>query len=246
MQFLHRLAVAGQTFGQHLVIGCGRRGHHRGAAGLQAVPASQQVIADERNMLNSLAIVFAQEFFNLAAASLAFFIQGDTDFAVRRGHRLAGQTGIFALDVKIADLAEVEDPLIKRRPVRHAPAVDVVRQVIDQLEAGPHRIAVRPGFVNEIDVIDAEVVTVPVNQVDDRSANPSDSRQTQFHHPGAAFHRLRAARDGLGIGLGRVVHAKTHAAGRRAMLCREIGGGAARFVIGDQVDFALPPQLHVF
>jgi hypothetical protein len=40
-------------------------------------------------------------------------------------------------DVEVANLAEVEDALVERRPVRHAAAVYVVRQVVDQLESVP-------------------------------------------------------------------------------------------------------------
>ena len=48
--------------------------------------------------------------------AFAFFIERDADLAVRCGHRLAGEAGIFALDVEIADLAEAEDALVEARP----------------------------------------------------------------------------------------------------------------------------------
>ena len=66
------------------------------------------------------------------AALPGFLVERDADHAVGRGHRLGGQAGVFALDVEVADLAEVEQLLVEAGPVRHAAAVDVVRQVVDR------------------------------------------------------------------------------------------------------------------
>ena len=84
-------------------------------------------------MLDALTVVGAQIFLDLPAPARAFLVERDTNLAVGRGHRLAGQPGVFALDVEIADLAEPRDALVERSPVRHPPAVDVVSQMIDHL-----------------------------------------------------------------------------------------------------------------
>ena len=196
-------------------------------------------------MLDALAIVGAQEFLDLAATAPALFVQRNADLAIGRGHRLTGQAGIFTLDVEPADLAETGDPLIKRRPVRHAAAIDIVGEVIDPLQPGTNGVALHAVFIHEINVIDGKIIAVPVDEINDRPTDAAKARQAQFHRPGAAFHRLGAALQGFGIGFRRILHPPAHAAGRSAMFGGEIPGRAVLFVIGDQVDAALPPQLHI-
>ena len=237
--------MAGQSLLQHLVIGRGRRRHQRHAVRAQGVEAGDEVVADQRDMLNALAIVGAQIFLDLPAAGLAFLVQRDADLAIGRGHRAAGEPRILALDVEIADLAEIEDTLVKSRPMRHPARVDIVRQMIDGVEPRAHRVPVHPRRIDEIDVVDAGGIAVPVDQIDERAADPAQRGDAQLHHPGACLHRLRPARDRFLVGGGRVLHAERHAAGGWPMFGREIGGVAARLVVGDQVDAALPPQLDV-
>ena len=105
-------------------------------------------------MLDTLAIIGAQIFLNLPSTGLAFLVQRNADLTIGRGHRLGSQTGIFALDVEIADLAEVEDTLIPGRPMRHTAAIDIVRQMIDRLEASANREMFNPGQIDEIDIVD--------------------------------------------------------------------------------------------
>ena len=62
----------------------------------------------------------------------------DADLAARAGHRLGEQAGTLALDVEVADLAEVEEPLVEIGPDRHPAAIHVVGQVVD---VGELRIA---------------------------------------------------------------------------------------------------------
>ena len=63
-------------------------------------------------MLDALAIELLEELLDLSLAAFAFFIQRDADLAVGCGQRLAGEAGVFALDVEEADLAEVEQRLV--------------------------------------------------------------------------------------------------------------------------------------
>ena len=85
-------------------------------------------------MLYTFAVKFPQKFFNLAAPAFTFFIERDTDFTIWRGERFRGQTRIFALDIEIADFLEIKELLIKFRPIGHAPAVNIMGQVIDDLK----------------------------------------------------------------------------------------------------------------
>ena len=47
-----------------------------------------------------------------------------------------------ALNVKVADLAKVEQPFVKAGPKPHAPSVHVVGEVVDDLQAMTHRVAI--------------------------------------------------------------------------------------------------------
>src|SRR6478609_2311237 len=129
-------------------------------------------------MLNSLAIELAQVFLDLPAALGAFLVEGNADLAVGRGHRLGGEAGVFALDVEITDLAEVEDPLVEPGPVSHPPGVDVVRQVVDDLQPRPDRVLLDPRLPREVDVPDRQravaVDFVTVDEVDQRMADAPD------------------------------------------------------------------------
>ena len=66
-------------------------------------------------MLDALALIFAQELLDLALVVLAF-VQRDADLAARRRHRLGEEAGDLPLDVEVADLAEVEEPLVEVGP----------------------------------------------------------------------------------------------------------------------------------
>jgi hypothetical protein len=245
LQFRDRLAVARQAFLQHLVIGFRRRGHERCAARLQPVPCGDEIVAQESDMLDALAVIGTQKLVDLAAPRLAFLIEGNADEAVGRGHRLRSQAGIFALDIEIADLAEIEESLVVARPIVHPPAIDIVGQMIDDRHPGPRRMAIDSRQIGEIDVVDRQIVAIAVDKVDNRAADAPYRGQAQLHRPGLRFHRLGAARQHFGIGLVRILHPEPHAAGGGAVFGREIGGGRSGFVIGDEIDLALPPQIDI-
>ncbi len=98
---------------------------------------SSRLSADQRDVLDAFAVELHQEFFDLAAALLGLFVQRDADLAVGRGHGLGRQAGVFALDVEVADLAEVEQLLVEVGPEAHATAVHVVREVVDFIRPWP-------------------------------------------------------------------------------------------------------------
>src|SRR6185295_11902459 len=111
------------------------------------------------------------EFLDLPGRARRFLVQRYPDLAVGRGHRARREAGVFALDVEVADLAEVEDLLVEARPVPHAPAVDVVRQVVDDLEAVAARMAPGAAEKFEIDVVDRAAFVESVDQVQRRAAD---------------------------------------------------------------------------
>src|SRR5690349_19929108 len=105
-------------------------------------------------MLDPLAVELHQEFLDLAGGPRGFLVQRNTDPAVGRRHGARSETGVLALDVEVANLAEAEDPLVEAGPVRHPPAIDVVRQVIDDPEAVSFRMTVDAIDELKVDVVD--------------------------------------------------------------------------------------------
>src|SRR5690625_2372790 len=103
-------------------------------------------------MLNAFPVEFQQELLNLSAAT-RLLVERDADHAIGCSHGARGQPGIFPLDIEIADFPEIENALIKQRPVIHAPAVDVVGEVIDEPQPVPDRMAINALDEIEIDII---------------------------------------------------------------------------------------------
>src|SRR5512146_3073011 len=102
--------MAFDALGQKLVIGVGRvlEGN---AAVADDVDRLVDVRRAERDVLDALAFVLAQELLDLALVVLAL-VERDADLAARAGHRLGEEAGLFALNVEVADLAEVEELLV--------------------------------------------------------------------------------------------------------------------------------------
>ena len=214
-----------------------------------SVPAFDEIVADQRDVLNAFTVEFLEELFDLALAAFAFLVERDADFSVGRGQRLGRQAGIFALDVEEADFAEIEERFVIIRPIFHTPVVNVVCKVIDNVKTGTVGEFLDIRQIFEVDVVDrqalAVVIGIAVDQIDDRPADAADRGNAQLHRPGLDLHRLRPAGEQFVISLLRIADAETHATGRGSMLAREEPGGAARFVIKDQVDPALAPQVHI-
>src|SRR3546814_20665386 len=86
---------------EHLVIGCRRRWGEGVAERLELVPGRVEIVAAARDMLDTLAIIGAQIFLDLALAARALFVERDAGLAIGGGHRFLRQSGIFALAVEI-------------------------------------------------------------------------------------------------------------------------------------------------
>ena len=246
MQLMHRLAVIRQAAFEHFVVGLWRRGHETHADFLQCIPGFNQVITEEGDVLNAFAIELHQKLFDLPCTFGRFFVQGDTDHAVRGRHGFGGQAGVFALDVEVANFTEVEQLFVEISPVRHAAAIHVMGQMVDDFQASAHRMAIHTFDEHKVDVIDRAAFTVTVDQVQRRAADAFDRWQVEFHRTRRDFDRLRTQFQRTGVGLLGIAYTKRHAAHRRAVFSREVGRHTVRLVIEDQVDVALTIQVHVF
>src|SRR6185312_4560930 len=145
------------------------------------IDRSVDVAGAERDVLDSLAFVFAQELLDLALVVLAL-VERNPDLAAGRGHRLGEETRLLPLDVEVTDLAEVEEPLVEVGPDAHAAAVHVVRQMVDvgQLRVrGRHALA--PVWMEvEVDLVDRAPVTIEIDEEKPRAADPLDRRDVEL------------------------------------------------------------------
>ena len=196
-------------------------------------------------MLDAFAVELHQILFDLSTALTRLLVERNADQAVGRAQGLGREAGVFTLDVEKADLAEIEQLFVKVRPEGHAAPVDVVRQVVNQLEAVAGRVAVHAALKHKINVVDRLAVLEPVDQVQRRAANALDGGQVQLHRPGLDFNRLRAEFKRATVSQVRILHAKRHAAGARAMLGGKVARNAFRLAVDNEVDLALAVQHHV-
>src|SRR3546814_6519348 len=115
---------------------------------------------------------------------LVFVFKQKTAYEMRISDWSSDVCSSDLLDVEVADLAEIEEALVEGRPLLHAPAVDVVGQVVDDGEAGARRTLVGARQRLEVDVVDRAVVAVAIDQVDERIADALDGGDVQLHRPG--------------------------------------------------------------
>ena len=159
---------------------------------------------------------------------------------------MAGQARVFALDVEVTDFLEVEELLVKTTPVRHAPFVDVVCHVVDELKAVARGVSVHAVDEFEVDVVNALAVFKAVDQIQRRAANALDGGQAQLHGARGHVHRLRPEFQRPGIGFVRILHAKRQGTCARPMLGCEVARQAFGLAVDDEIDVALAVQHHVF
>src|SRR5207237_769599 len=79
------------------------------------------VLGRERDVLDPLAVILAQVFLDLTLVVLRF-VDRDADQAAGTGQGAREESRAFALDVEVADLAEVEQSLVEARPYVRGPA----------------------------------------------------------------------------------------------------------------------------
>ena len=113
-QLVDVLAVAGDARVDAFVIGV-RRVLERDAAAAQHIDGAIDVVGGQRDVLDALAAIFAQVFLDLRLVVLRL-VDRDADLAAGAGQRAREQPGLLALDVEVADLAEIEQLLVEARP----------------------------------------------------------------------------------------------------------------------------------
>src|SRR5215217_135894 len=107
--------MAFDALGEHLIISVGRV-LERNAACANDVHGFVDVAGAERDVLDALALILAQELLDLALVVLAL-VERDANLAVGRGHGLGEEAGDLPLDVEVADLAEIEEPFVEFGPM---------------------------------------------------------------------------------------------------------------------------------
>ena len=234
--------MAGHAGGEVLIIGVGRV-LERNPVPSQHVHRAVDVLGREGDVLDAFAVILAQVLLDLALVVLRL-VDRDADLAARTGHGARQEPGALALDVEVADLAEAEQLLVEAGPDIHAPAADVVRQMVDQGEAcslGRRALGHRARHRAKIHVID-RALAVQVDQVDERAADALDAGDVELHGTGAL-------RSGPGPQLqrpaergGRVAHPERHGARRGTMRARERLCEGLSFRVDDEVDLTLAVQ----
>src|SRR5262249_48798153 len=150
----------------------------------------EQVPGAHGDVLDAFAVIAVEVFGDLPPLLVAFLVDRDADLAARAGEGLALHAGDLAFDVEVADLAEVEQPLVEVGPFLHPAAVHVVRQVVDVEQSVADWIEPGAGKGLEVDVVEADVADLAlpravlaapaVDEVDERVADPLDRRNVEL------------------------------------------------------------------
>jgi len=245
LQFRNGLTVTRQPFIQHLVVGIWRRRHKRHACCLESIPDLKEVVAGKRDMLNPLAVVGHEKFFNLTCAFGRLFVQRNSNQAIGRRQRLGEKPRVLALDIEVSDFAEIKDALVKVCPVVHATAIDIVSQMIDHVEPAALGMPVNTVEIVEVDIVDRAALLEPIDKIQRRAADTLDGRQPQFHRTGFYFDRLGAKFQRTRVGKLSIVHPESHTARRRPVLLRKVKSVAVAFVVDQKINLALTIKLHI-
>lgn len=151
------------------------------------------------------------------------------------------QAGQLALDVEVADLPEVADPLVEIGPDIHVAALHVVGQVVNLVQPGIHlghaRLPV--GIEDEVHVIDGALVAVAVDEREGALADAVDGGDVELHGANLADERLGALADGVLLGLACIAHPKCHAADARPVQAGKLLGLGVGLGIDHEVDVSL-------
>src|SRR5690606_19979356 len=186
-QAFHILAVVRDALVDHLEIGV--RGVEELHAGLvHGLHRGIDVVGEQGDVLDALAVVLAQVFVDLALL-VAGLVQRNADDAVGGGHGLGQQAGLGALDVEVADLAEVEQLLVVVRPLLHVAQEQVVGEVVDEGQAEAARVLLH---ARDRLVVGVDVVTAVVDQVEHAVADALDHREVDRAGVGLVLHLLAA------------------------------------------------------
>ena len=193
-------------------------------------------------MLNAFALVLLQVLLDLAVI-VGGLVDRDPDLPVGTGQRPAHEAGLLALDVEILDFAEVEGLVVELVPRVHVAADDVVGQVVEVEEAEALGARVRLAQPLVIRLVGAALVTVGVDEIEQRPADAVNRRGFDGLAGAGVFGCAQI--DRALQGHLRVDHAPRHRGGAGAMLLHELGALAVGFGIQQVVDVALTVERDV-
>src|SRR6267154_5923134 len=236
-QTLQVLAVTRQALVDLLEIGVGH-GLEWHALGPERLDRLVDVVGAERDVLDALAVIGREVFLDLRLV-VGALVDRDADLAARAGHRLALEPGELALDIEVADFAEIEQPLVEVSPFGHAPAMDVVRQVVDVGEADALGAVLDAGQILEVDVVDRAAIAIAVDQIDQRITDALDGRDIELHRPDLALDAPRTKRQGALVGRRRVADSERDGADAGPVHAREALGEAVLLGVDDEVHVTL-------
>ena len=128
------------------------------------------VSAPAGDVLDPFALVVAEVLLDLALF-VGALVDRDADLAAGACHGARVQACELALDVEVADLAEVEKALVPVGPPVHAAALDIMRKMVDIIEAGPFGFRLALAGPAEIDIPDRALLAVTVDEIDERAAD---------------------------------------------------------------------------
>ncbi len=180
-------------------------------------------------MLDTLAMIIADELLDLALVVLAF-IERDADRLVRRNHRLAGKAGGLALDIEEFLFLEPEEGAVKFAPYPHLSAPDIMREMIEQVEADAvfRRLLLPAGKLGPVGI----GIAVCRHEIEIGAADPFDDRVVLRRRLAAIGQR--PFERGCGIG-----DAEGHGAGRRAMHAAKFSHATGIVAVEHQIDAPL-------
>src|SRR5579862_6098330 len=208
------------------------------AMGAQVLDRVEYRLGRERDVLDAFAAVQMQIFLDLRFV-VGRLVDGNADLAARARHRARLEPRQLALDVEVADLAEIEELLVEAGPAVEVAAEHVVRDVIDH---GEPRSLVVPALGGigryKVHVVDG-VRAVTVNEIDDAAADALDGRNVELHRSDLVPERCRAKLDRAFVCLCRIPDAESHGAGGGTVFAGEAGAVAVGFGVDDKIDAAL-------
>src|SRR5262249_20224666 len=148
-------------------------------------------------------------------------------------------SGELAFDAEEPDLPEIEKLLVETRPFVHAPAMDIVGEMIDVIE--PNSFGARIALADpvEIDLVDRAFLAIAIDKIDLQTADAFDGGNVELDRPDPGLRRLGAERQGPLEGVTCIDHAKGHGGSARSMLFGKALRKRALLGIDDEVYAAL-------
>ncbi len=232
------LAMLRQARVDLLEVRIRRRRHERQSVGAQFFDGVIDILHAAGDVLDALAAIRRQIFLDLPGIARVL-VDRNPDLAVRAGQRAREQAGRPALDVKEADLAEVEQLLIKAGPHIHPPAMHVVGQVVEIEQSGAFRVNVLQPEPVELGVVGRAFLAVTIHEIQQAAADTLDRGNIQRLLRRSDIRGLRAERQRALIGPLRVNHAERHRRRAGAMRRDEIMAVGARLFVDQIVHVAL-------